>query len=89
VQLRDHGDVDTLPLRLDRRAHAGQTRAEDNHIVSNHQEPPKTCAAMPRLMGSVRGDADARKDVTGVTMVISPFIARLFAKHRRAEECPE
>jgi hypothetical protein len=44
---------------------------------------------MPRLMGSVRGDADARKDVTGVTMVISPFIAGLFAKHQRAEECPK
>jgi hypothetical protein len=86
MQLRDDGDVNALPLRLDRSAHTGKTSTEDNHIVSNHQEPPKAVHGDAARESRVRVVADARKDVTGVTMKGFPAIDTLFAPFSNAAE---
>ena len=86
MQLRDDGDIDASPLGLNRSAHAREACTQHNYVVSNHQEPPKAVHGDAARVGRVRAVADARKDVTGVTMGKFAAIARHFAAKRGAAE---
>ncbi len=54
--------------------------------MSNHQEPPKAVHGDAARESRVRAVADARKDVTGVTMKGFPAIDLLFAPIPNAAE---
>ena len=88
MELRDDGDIDTSTLGFNGCAHASKTSAKHNHVMSNHEVPPKMVRGNAARDCRVRATPDNGKhvaaDTCGKWRVINPF----FARHSPSEEYP-
>ena len=67
MKLRNDGNIDTGTLGFNGCAHASETSAQHNHVMSNHEVPPKMGRGSATHSCRVRATPDNGKHVAADT----------------------